>query len=193
MISISDGFVKISSSSLPGSFRYGGVPASTPHASGFGRRFRVAADRRGFTLLELIVVMVLMALGVSLITTSLGRGIGRRRPKAFVQQFVSLCRQARTEALSTARPVSLTIDGDVRRCWLDARKPGLKIPEIMKIEVEDRVSSYRAETGYQVVFFPDGSTTGDRLVFSVDGRPMAFLHLDPLTGLIRLQSTREQS
>jgi len=151
------------------------------------------SDRRGFTLLELIVVMVLMALGVSLITTSLGRGIGRRRPKAFVQQFVSLCRQARSQALSTARPVLLTIDGDARCCWLDARKPGLKIPDIIRIEVEDRVSSYQAEAGYQVVFFPDGSSTGDRLFFSVDGQPMAFLHLDPLTGFIQLQSTREQN
>ena len=151
------------------------------------------ANRHGFTLLELIIVMLLMALGVSLITTSLGTEIGKRRPKAFVQQFVSLCRQARNQALASARPVSLTIDGDLRRCWLDERKPGLKIPEIVKIEVEDRVSSYGAEAGYKIVFFPDGSTTGDRLVFSVDGRSMAFLHLDPLTGFIQLQSTREQT
>ena len=151
------------------------------------------ANRRGFTLLELIVVMLLMALGVSLITTSLGRGIGRRRPKAFVQQLVSLCRQARSQALSNAKPVSLTIDGDARRCWLDDRKPGLKIPDIIRIEVEDRVFTYDSQAAYQIIFFPDGSSTGDRLVFSVDGRPMAFLRLDPLTGFIRLQSTREQS
>ena len=167
MISISDGFAKVPFSSLPG--------------------------RRGFTLLELIVVMLLMALGVSLITTSLGRGLGRRRPKAFVQQFVSLCRQARSQALSTARPVVLTIDGDARRCRLDERKTGLKIPNIIKIEADNQVSRYHSETGYQVVFFPDGSTTGDRLLFSVDGRPLASLHLDPLTGYIRLQSSREPS
>ncbi len=157
------------------------------------RRFRPAASRRGFTLLELIVVMMLMALGVSLITTSLGRGLGRQQPKAFVQQFVSLCRQARSQALAGGRPVFLTIDGEERRCLLDDRKPGLKIPDIMKIEVDNRVSSYHAKVGYQIVFFPDGSSTGDRLVFSVDGLPMAFFHLDPLTGFIQLQSTREQS
>lgn len=143
--------------------------------------------------MELIVVMLLMALGVSLITTSLGRGLGRRRPKVFVRQFVGLCRQARRLALSTARPVVLTIDGDARRCRLDEQKPGLKIPDIIKIEADNQVPPSHPETGYQVVFFPDGSTTGDRLVFSVDGQPLASFHLDPLTGFIRLQSTREQS
>jgi len=158
-----------------------------------GWRFKSVANHRGFTLLELIVVMLLMALGVSLITTSLGRGIGRRRPKAFVQQFVSLCRQARSQALSNAKPVSMTIDGDARRCWLDDHKPGLKIPDIIHIEVEDRVPTYDSQGAYQIIFFPDGSSTGDRLVFSVDGQPMAFLRLDPLTGFIRLQANREQS
>ncbi|MEA3241227.1 MAG: GspH/FimT family pseudopilin [Pseudomonadota bacterium] len=151
------------------------------------------ASRRGFTLLELIVVMVLMALGVSLITTSLGRGLGRRRPKAFVQQFVSLCRQARSQALAGGQPVHLTIDGEARRCLLEGRKPGLKIPEIVRIEVEDRVSTYDTEAAYQIIFFPDGSSTGDRLVFSADEQPLANLQLDPLTGFILLQSTREQS
>ena len=153
----------------------------------------MANRRRGFTLLELIVVMVLMALGVSLITTSLGRGLGKRRPKAFVQQFVGLCRQARSQALSSARPVTLTIDGETRRCRLGDRQPGLKIPEMVKIEVENLAPGYHSEAGYQLVFFPDGSSTGDRLVFSVDGQPMAFFHLDPLTGFIQLQSNREQS
>ena len=157
------------------------------------RRFNSETSRRGFTLLELVVVMLLMALGVSLITTSLGRGLGRRKPKAFVQQFTSLCRQARNQALASAQPVRITIDSDARRCWLDERKPGLKIPDIIRIEVEDRVSAYSNQTDYQLIFFPDGSSTGDRLVFSADGQPLAHLQLDPLTGFIRLQSTREQS
>jgi general secretion pathway protein H len=220
MISLSDGFVKVPFSSLPGSLCYCGVRTGTPHASGFGRleyevftvpsrfpgffrffthssisegrRSVFAASRRGFTLLELIVVMFLMALGVSLITTSLGRGLGRQQPKAFVQQFVSLCRQARSQALAGGRPVLLTIDSEMRRCRLDDRKSGLKIPDIIRIEVEDRVSSYRSQTGYQLIFFPDGSSTGDRLVFSADGQPLANLQLDPLTGFILLQATREQ-
>ncbi len=158
-----------------------------------GRRFKSVANRRGFTLLELIVVMVLMALGVSLITTSLGRGFGRRQPKAFVRAFADLCRQARTQAQASGRLVPVVIDGESRLCRLDDRQRGLKIPEIVRIEVEDRALDADDQSGYRILFFPDGSSSGDRLVFFADDRPLAHLHLDPLTSFIRLQSTWEHS
>ncbi|OPX20841.1 MAG: hypothetical protein BZ151_01860 [Desulfobacca sp. 4484_104] len=144
-------------------------------------------------MLELIVVMVLMALGVSLITSSLGRGFGRRRPKAFVREFAGLCRQARTQALAGGRLTSVVIDGELRLCRLEDRQAGLKIPESIRIEVEDRILDADDPSGYRILFFPDGSSSGDRLVFFADDKPLARLYLDPLTSFIRLQSTWEHS
>ena len=142
-------------------------------------RLRPAARRRGFTLLELVVVMLLLALGVSLIATSIGHGLGGRRPRAFIEQFAGLCRQARRRALNTGRPVSLVIDGESRRCRLDDRRPGLKIPENVRIEVEDRVSGTMPGLTTSSSSFPMAVPPGTAWFLPLMTGPLPFCALIP--------------
>ncbi len=152
-----------------------------------------ASGRRGFSLLELLVVMLLLSLGITLVAASVGHGLGRRQPKFFVRHFVNLCRQARGRALGEGRPVALVIDGEQRRCYLKEGGVKLKIPAAMRIETEKkRPPAAAGDDGrYHLWFFPDGSASGDRLFFSLDEEPFYRLDLDPLTGSLYLRAAGE--
>jgi general secretion pathway protein H len=150
---------------------------------------------RGFTLIELLVVLVIVSLGVSLVVTAIGRGTGERRGREFVLAFADLCRRARVGALAGGRTVALVVDGERRRCRLgdESEDGGIEIPADMLVEVEERAEPVDAGApNYEILFFPDGSSTGDRLIFSVAGREVAAVSLDPLTGAVRLRHGEER-
>ncbi|MBN2232427.1 MAG: type II secretion system protein [Deltaproteobacteria bacterium] len=163
--------------------------------SDFHPRPAIPAPGRGFTLIEMLVVMVIVSLGVTLVVTAIGRGTGERRGGEFVEAFAGLCRRARVGALAGGRTAVLLVDGNRRRCRLgdEDEEGGLEIPADMLVEVEDRAEPVDAgATNYEILFFPDGSSTGDRLIFSVAGREVAALCLDPLTGAVRLRRGEER-
>lgn len=145
--------------------------------------------RRGFTLLELLVVMLLLSLGISLVAGSVGHGLGRQQPKFFVRRLVDLCRQARGQAMTAGRPRAVVIDGEERRCYLENSGTKIRIPAAMRIETEKKLRpAARGDGRYRLWFFPDGSSSGDQLLFSLDEQPFYRLTLDPLTGCLTLRA-----
>ena len=66
--------------------------------------------QRGFTLIELILVMVLLIIVISLVTPSLSKFFGGRTLDSEVRRFVSLTRYGQSRAVSEGVPMLLWID-----------------------------------------------------------------------------------
>ena len=63
----------------------------------------------------------------------------------------------------------------------------VKVPETMLIEGED---VERVEDGvYGIAFYPDGSSSGGKLSFSVGGQVVYAFRTDPITGIISVSKT----
>src|SRR5947207_10897101 len=77
-----------------------------------GRRSEVA---RGFTLLELIVTLAVLALAVAVVTPAIGRGTEGLRARAEVASFAATLRHAREQAITTQRTYRVVVDPDARR------------------------------------------------------------------------------
>lgn len=136
----------------------------------------------GFTLLELIIVMVIIAIGSSLVFVSVGKSVATRKNKNFAYEMISLCRAARRLAIERGTPVAFYISSEKRRCWVDDTGKYVEVPEEMLIEGE-RVSAF--DNGvYGVRFYPDGSTSGGELTLSVAGNTLCTLKVDLITGAI---------
>jgi general secretion pathway protein H len=140
----------------------------------------VKAGSRGFTLLELLVVLAVVSLlaGVTLPYLRFG-GVDARTAAQDMAAELSL---ARARALATHRPADLVIDGVSRRFGLDGAldhdlPKGLTLTWALPT---GQVDGKRAA----ITFFPDGGSTGGRLVFSGRGRDAA-IEIDWLAGSIR--------
>lgn len=115
---------------------------------------------RGFTLIELLVVLTLLALVAALVLPRLSARLGPtagERAAGLADQL----RAAREQAISTARPTFVPVD------------PALAVPD-------------PPSAGATILFFPDGSSSGGRLVVEGAGAPAA-VEIDDLTGRVRLR------
>jgi type II secretion system protein H len=65
---------------------------------------------RGFTLIELMLVMVLLIIVISLVTPALQKFFGGRTLDSEVRQFVSLSRYGQSRAVSEGIPMVLWVD-----------------------------------------------------------------------------------
>lgn len=81
-----------------------------------GRRAEVA---RGFTLLELIVTLAVLALAVAVVTPAIGRGTDSLRARADVAGFAATLRHAREQAIAQQRPHRVVIDAEAHRLSIE--------------------------------------------------------------------------
>lgn len=147
----------------------------------------VIARRRaaGFTLLELLVVLVLMAFMTGLAIPLISSGTPGAQIKAASRELLAGLRQAREQAIVTRQPTALTIDVDDRKFQISRHKTAFQLPGKLQIglfvaEVEDN-----GKRG-SFIFYPDGSSTGGKVTVTLDGQTNR-IDVDWLTGVARLQ------
>ena len=67
-------------------------------------------DARGFTLLELIVTLVVLAVAVGLVAPTIGRSTDTLRTRAEVAGFSATFRHAREQAITTRQPFTVAVN-----------------------------------------------------------------------------------
>ncbi|MGF1525321.1 MAG: GspH/FimT family pseudopilin [Candidatus Competibacterales bacterium] len=142
---------------------------------------------RGFTLLELLVVLVIMGLA-SLVVPPVLSGIGDTLAlKGGARQLAAGLRRARSQAVTQQRPVRLMVDLERRQFQLDAgRWIDLPAPGVATVALHTAQSEVLDDQRAGIRFFPDGSATGGHVVLD-NGRLAYRVNVDWLTGRVDLQ------
>lgn len=140
------------------------------------------SERAGFTLVELMVVLILIALASAMIIPKVGAGWGRLGEREFLQELVRTLRGARVQAMTTGTTVVFRILGDERRYGTG---PALtrRIPGNIRINAEN-MEEDRAAGQHLIRFYPDGSQTGAELQVIVDEKKYFRISLNPLLGTV---------
>ena len=151
-----------------------------------GHRPEVA---RGFTLLELIVTLAVLALAVSVVTPAIGRGTETLRARAEVAGFAATLRHAREQALTSQRTHRVTIDTEGHRMAIVAA-PASATDEPAPRETRTLSSRLTIEAlqSPDVVFDARGMTSGGEFKLT-SGGIVYRVTVDRLTG--RVRSVRE--
>ncbi len=150
------------------------------------RRSTSSSREHGFTLLELIVVLALLALALAVVMPSIGRARLGVIARSTAYELAANLRASRAAARTTSIEHALTIDLSQRLYWAEGvvgRRP-LPVGVVMDVVVpqSERITSAVS----RIRFFPDGSASGARLVLR-DGRSSAWIVVDWLTGDVRLK------
>ncbi|MDH5822351.1 GspH/FimT family pseudopilin [Luteimonas sp. RD2P54] len=142
------------------------------------------AATRGFSLLEVLVVVALIAAASVLAVGVLGGGIERIQLRSSAKEIAANLRYTRAHALATGVPQEFAID-PAAHSW---RAPGGRsgsIPEKLEILFTGAREVQPREGEGAIVFFDDGASTGGRVRLEAGG---AGWNVDVawLTGEVRL-------
>ena len=140
----------------------------------------------GFTLIEILVVMVLIA-AASMMAVGAFNGGGMRGAKlhAAAREVAAQLRYTRAVAISSGQPQDFTIDPSARS-WSAAKGRSGDLPSAGEV-VFVGARELKPSAGQGVVrFFPDGAATGGRVRFLANGAGWD-VDVAWLTGEVRLQ------
>jgi general secretion pathway protein H len=127
-------------------------PRAFHRRAGGGRREGFSTLRSGFTLLEMLVVIVVLGIAAAIVAGSLPPRSARAEVRAGGAMLAGGLRAARGQAIATDRPVTVAVDAAARAFRVGAA-PIVRLPARLAIAA-DRPA---------IVFAPDGSSSGGRV------------------------------
>ena len=127
-----------------------------------GATIRSAAKTHGFTLLELLVVIVLIAAVTGLAVGVLGVGKSGRELRGAARTLATELRFTRVQAMTTGQSQTLQLDLDARS-WNAARKHHGEISKGLQLRFDGVRQEQPTQRSAAIRFFPDGSSTGGRI------------------------------
>jgi general secretion pathway protein H len=143
--------------------------------------------QRGFTLLELTVVLFVVVLGFSVIGLNLSSGSDSTEIKAAARDIVSALRYARGQAVMTHQETTLALDLNNNSYMVSGRGKLYRIPEAIDITVVTAQTELNGKGNANIRFFADGSSTGGRITLE-RGNAAWKIDINWLTGQIELES-----
>ena len=124
-----------------------------------------ACRSAGFSLLELLLVMMLVAATGVLAAGVVGGGFARMELRGSVREIATQLRYTRARALATGVPQTFSID-PAGHVWRAAEGRTGEVPESLGIHFTG-AREVQPEAGIgAIVFFGDGASTGGRLRLS---------------------------
>jgi len=151
-----------------------------------GHRSEVA---RGFTLLELIVTLAVLALAAAVVTPAIGRGTAALQARAEVAGFAATLRHARERAISAQRTYRVLVDSEGHRVAIVAAPAASNDKEVRETRAfSPRLTIDTSHGGAEVTFDPRGLASGADFKLT-SGGIVYRVTVDRLTG--RVRSTRE--
>ena len=133
-------------------------------------RYRRAGRRAaGFTLVELLVVLVIAALALSLVGTSISRNISGAEMRTAARKVAASLRYTRTQAILSKSEQVFLVDTE-KRTFKAADRETEELPEGMNVELNTARSELTSESAGDIRFYPDGGSTGGNVRLEANGR-----------------------
>jgi general secretion pathway protein H len=125
---------------------------------------------RGFTLIELLVVLALAAFMIGVVPPLIGAAFPGVQLKAAARSTAAGLRLAREEAIRGGRDIAFLLDVEGRRYQVEGDPRSISFPSGLDLKLEGARSEMRDDQVGGVRFYPDGSSTGGRILISRAGR-----------------------
>ena len=143
-----------------------------------------AAAGAGFTLVELLVVLAILALVVALGVPAFQRVLPGLQLKSGAETVATAMREARGLAIGTNTEIALVIDIDEHSLRL-GDSPPVRLPPGLALTLLTARREVIGSGSGRIRFYPDGTSTGGRVTLALDHR-VYHVAVDWLTGRVVL-------
>ena len=154
----------------------------------------------GFTLLELVLVLLLMGLIAGLTLPFVVSTLDRIKLQSEVRQISSAIQFTRSEAISRKTLFIFNVDIDKSQYWLAIPKQeevtqSKPIDETVQIMDYQRADETLTEGIFMILFYPRGNSSGGTIRFkSIDDKDEENIYavtIDPITGKPQIRHLEE--
>jgi general secretion pathway protein H len=147
-----------------------------------------ARRQRGFTLIEMVIVITLIALISAILMATVGGGMEGLRLRSAAKEIASELRHARAQAMAKGEVQRFVIDPEQRQWTSGEKRDGELSKKIDVVFVGARELQPKRGQG-AIVFFEDGASSGGRIQLRQD---KAAWNIDVawLTGEVTLHRAR---
>lgn len=149
---------------------------------------------RGFTLLELLVVLVIASLAISLVGPAFQRLLPGLTLETESRKLMALLRHARSQAILSGSAVAISQDAESGGLLLSYREQPYVLPERFSLTLEagPGQGDSEGEAGLdlvvgvaQILFYPRGDSTGGSLSLALDDGRSEAVSVDWLSGRVQ--------
>lgn len=150
-------------------------------------RLRMKDDpnsRNGFTFLELLTVLVLMALLLGLVAPTFYRAWERERLRAVLRELGATLRVARSVAVTERSRIRVFVDLEQGRYWLEGTGRQGRLPDGARFTQASLVWQDRSHRLGYISFFGDGASSGGHLELEGPRGARHVLRVDTITGKV---------
>lgn len=144
---------------------------------------------RGFSLLELLVVLIIVALMATVVGVSVSRSITGAEVRTASRDLMAALRYTRGQAILKRSEQTLSVDVEKRE-YQAPGKPVVTIPDDMTMRLLTARTERTGESAGNIRFFPDGSSTGGKVTLAAGEREWV-VNVGWLTGEISREEGRE--
>ncbi len=151
------------------------------------RRRRVRSTVRGYTLIEVVAVLLVLALAAGVVAPSVGRSLDSLRARAGVAGVASFLRAAREQAITKEATCEVVVDGEGHALTLHVGavvRATKRLPSALRIQAD-------GGTLPMIAFYPHGRSSGGQLRIAAPGPTLYLVTVEPMTG--RVETRRVQS
>ncbi|MHC4184236.1 MAG: GspH/FimT family protein, partial [Planctomycetota bacterium] len=148
----------------------------------------------GFTLVELVIVLLLIGIASGLVSIYVGKSSGSLEIKKFSKDLYSVLRYARTRAVSEKQKYCFVIDKNdgKYRLYTDSntadKEEEAPVPVLDKLIPEDVqvIMDGSVEDQHYIEFFPRGNTSGGVIEIKNEKGTTYFITVNKITGKVRM-------
>ena len=146
--------------------------------------------QHGFTLFEVVVVVVIIGVVAALVMPSMTAGWRQGAVRRTVRAFISVSRAASAKAVNSRKPVGLAIHADSGTFGLEGGEDTFELPEFADFGAIEGGRDGDGEDEIVFDFFPTGASVAGSVEIEFEtrgGRQNFILIFDPLIGRIRIE------
>lgn len=140
---------------------------------------RSTLHQQGFTFIELVVVLLIVSLALAIVAPKVVVGSRQMKERGFVVALQSIMERSRLKAMALQQPMVIWIYGKERQIAFGSDR--VDIPENVDVYGQGLTESPK---GYYLKFFPDGSSSAEKLEIVFNGKRKVFILFNPVTGSI---------
>jgi len=127
------------------------------------------ASGKGFTLVEVMVVMVVITLVLGMVATSMSSSVSGAEARSAARKLVASLRYTRARAIIDKSEQVFEVNTENRSYQAPGREQ-VKLPEGVDVTITTARSEITSEEVAGIRFFPDGGSTGGHIELTVNER-----------------------
>ena len=139
----------------------------------------------GFTLFELLIVLVLIGLLYFMTVPLFQKGLGANELRGAARTVAAGLRHARNEAVVKRIETTMQVDVAQRKFQISTDSREIKLPEKLELKLYTATQELVNEQIGAIRFYPDGGSTGGRVTVASEQRKYE-VDVDWLTGRVSI-------